>query len=186
MTIKCDIWCYTLRQEEEEAWGCTGVADHYQCQASLFCLHTLYHHPRQHHQHVFRSLNGKTKIMQQTNKWCSWSSQKTFLRWRWQWASIGHFVFLFVMQWEISINCNDDDSVFFYDDSIDKGTGVLDQYQCQVSRPSCGNRPLTYPSKHVLHLPAINTLQHSSNPGLQYIVYKTKFDFLIARSQVSY
>ena len=113
MTIKCDIWCYTLRQEEEEAWGCTGVADHYQCQASLFCLHTLYHHPRQHHQHVFRSLNGKTKIMQQTNKWCSWSSQKTFLRGRWQWASIGHFVFLFVMQWEISINCNDDDSVFF-------------------------------------------------------------------------
>ena len=112
MTIKCDIWCYTLRQEEEEAWGCTGVADHYQCQASLFCLHTLYHHPRQHHQHVFRSLNGKTKIMQQTNKWCSWSSQKTFLRWRWQWASIGHFVFLFVMQWEI--NCNDDDSVFIW------------------------------------------------------------------------
>ena len=98
MTIKCDIWCYTLRQEEEEARGCTGVADHYQCQASLFCLHTLYHHPRQHHQHVFRSLNGKTKIMQQTNKWCSWSSQKTFLRGRWQWASIGHFVFLFVVK----------------------------------------------------------------------------------------
>ena len=58
----------------------------------------------------------------------------------------------------------------FDDDSIDKGTGVLDQYQCQVSRPSCGKRPLTYPSKHVLHLLAINTLQHSSNPGLQYIV----------------
>ena len=35
MIIKCAIWCYTLWQ----ARG-TGVADHYQCQASLFCLHT--------------------------------------------------------------------------------------------------------------------------------------------------
>ena len=33
----CYIWCYTLRQ----ARG-TGVGDHYQCQACLFCHYTTH------------------------------------------------------------------------------------------------------------------------------------------------
>ena len=53
----CYIWCYTLRQ----ARG-TGVGDHYQCQACLFCHYTTHSSSyniiiMQHHHH----LKSKTK-----------------------------------------------------------------------------------------------------------------------------
>ena len=69
---------------------------------------------------------------------------------------------------------DDDDLKNVDDDDGDKGTGVLDQYQCHVSRPSCGNRPLTSSSKqndnYYEKYTFLQTWQHSQKLELKYLV----------------